>query len=120
MGARKSKADLGQRKSKEGKPSFAFSLGVPDDHRAERVIEFIEHLIVPSGVGQGQPFRLRKWQKEFLRDVYSPRTTEGTRAVRRAILSMGRKNGKTALSAALALVHLVGPEAVPNSEIYSA
>jgi len=40
--------------------------------------------------------------------------------VRRAILSIARKNGKTALIAALVLVHLFGPEAVPNGEIYSA
>jgi phage terminase large subunit-like protein len=33
---------------------------------------------------------------------------------------MGRKNGKTALIAALVLAHLVGPEAIPNGEIYSA
>lgn len=33
---------------------------------------------------------------------------------------MARKNGKTALIAALVLVHLVGPEAIPNGEIYSA
>jgi phage terminase large subunit-like protein len=42
------------------------------------------------------------------------------RLVRRAILSIGRKNGKTALIAALALAHLIGPEAVKNGEIYSA
>lgn len=42
------------------------------------------------------------------------------RLVRRAILSIARKNGKTALIAALVLVHLVGPEAVQNGEIYSA
>lgn len=40
--------------------------------------------------------------------------------VRRAVLSIARKNGKTALIAALVLVHLVGPEAIPNGEIYSA
>lgn len=40
--------------------------------------------------------------------------------VRRAILSIARKNGKTALIAALVLVHLVGPEAIQNGEIYSA
>jgi phage terminase large subunit-like protein len=40
--------------------------------------------------------------------------------VRRAILSIARKNGKTALIAALVLAHLVGPESVPNGEIYSA
>lgn len=44
----------------------------------------------------------------------------GRRRVRRAILSIARKNGKTALIAALVLVHLVGPEAIPNGEIYSA
>lgn len=42
------------------------------------------------------------------------------RSVRRAILSIARKNGKTALIAALVLAHLVGPEAVQNGEIYSA
>jgi phage terminase large subunit-like protein len=40
--------------------------------------------------------------------------------VRRAILSIARKNGKTALIAALVLVHLIGPEAIQNGEIFSA
>jgi phage terminase large subunit-like protein len=33
---------------------------------------------------------------------------------------VGRRNGKTALIAAIALAHLVGPESVMNGEIYSA
>jgi phage terminase large subunit-like protein len=40
--------------------------------------------------------------------------------VRRAILSIARKNGKTALIAAMVLAHLVGPEQIPNGEIFSA
>jgi phage terminase large subunit-like protein len=40
--------------------------------------------------------------------------------VRRAILSLARKNGKTALTAAIALAHLIGPERIENGEIYSA
>ena len=40
--------------------------------------------------------------------------------MRRAVLSVGRKNGKSALTAALVLAHLVGPEAIRNAEIYSA
>lgn len=40
--------------------------------------------------------------------------------MRRAILSIARKNGKTALIAAMVLTHLVGPEAIQNGEIYSA
>src|SRR5690606_4166947 len=39
---------------------------------------------------------------------------------RRAIVSFGRKNGKTALAAWLLLLHLCGPETRPNSQLYSA
>lgn len=63
---------------------------------------------------------LRPWQKKFVRDVYEPANKKNQRIVRRAILSIARKNGKTALLAALVLVHLVGPEAIPHGEIYSA
>jgi phage terminase large subunit-like protein len=88
--------------------------------RADRVIAFIECLTIPSGVGAGSPFKLREWQRAFLRDVYEPCDEFGRRMVRDAVLSMGRKNGKTALIAALVLVHSVGPEAIENGEIYSA
>lgn len=40
--------------------------------------------------------------------------------MRRAILSIGRKNGKTALIACFVLVHLIGPEGEQNGEIVSA
>lgn len=88
--------------------------------RVQRIIRFIENLNVPSGKGEGHPFKMRKFQRRFIQDVYGPVGKEGFRIVRRAILSEARKNGKTALIAALALVHLVGPEAVGNGEIYSA
>lgn len=66
---------------------------------------------------------MREWQKRFIRDIYEPHALVNgriLRRVRRAILSIARKNGKTALIAALVLVHLVGPEAVQNGEIFSA
>jgi len=88
--------------------------------RAQRVIEFIELLIVPSGVGQGGNFNLLEFEKDFIRDIYEPYDLGNKRVVRRAILSIARKNGKTALMACLALVHLLGPEAIQNGEIYSA
>jgi phage terminase large subunit-like protein len=77
-------------------------------------------LTVPSGAGAGKPFKLQKWQRDFIRDIYEPSLPDGRRVVRRAILSMARKNGKTALIAAIALAHLIGPEAITNGEIYSA
>ena len=88
--------------------------------RSDKVIAFIECLTVPSGEGQGSAFKLRDWQKRFIRDVYDPEDKRGRRKVRRAVLSVGRKNGKSAIIAALCIAHLVGPEAVPNGEIYSA
>jgi len=87
--------------------------------RVKNVIAFIEKLIVPSGKGAGKPFKLRPFQKKFINDIYGP-TKDGRRIVRRAILSVARKNGKSVEIACLALTHLVGPEAVRNGEIYSA
>jgi phage terminase large subunit-like protein len=92
---------------------------VAKSNRVNNIIKFIEKLTVPSGKGEGRPFKLRPFQKKFIADVYGPVKAD-VRVVRRAILAMGRKNGKSVLIAALALTHIVGPEAVKNGEIYSA
>lgn len=86
--------------------------------RAERVIGFIEHLRVPDGTKAGQPLRLDPFQKEIIIEVYT-RDDQDKRIVTSSIMSIARKNGKTALVAALILVHLVGPEAVPFGQLYS-
>ena len=84
--------------------------------RAERNIAWIEReLKIPTGKLIGKPFKLRDWQKDFLRKVYD--NPAGTRT---AILTLGRKNGKTALTAALLVLHFVGPESEPNTDLYSA
>jgi phage terminase large subunit-like protein len=88
--------------------------------RVKNIIAFIEKLIIPSGKGAGKTFKLTKFEKLFIQAVYGPVDSKLMRIVRRAILSMARKNGKTAFIACLALTHLVGPEAVRNGEIYSA
>ena len=82
--------------------------------KAEQIIAFIECLKVPEGALVGQPIKLMEFQKQFIRDVYdNPHKTHN------AILSIGRKNGKSALIASLLLAHLVGPMAVQNSQIVS-
>lgn len=86
------------------------------ESKGDKAIAWIEkHLRIPEGRFVGQPVKLRPWQKAFIRQVYDakPRT-------RRAILSMGRKNAKTALAAMLLLLHLCGTRAQPNSQLYSA
>jgi len=87
-----------------------------DTARVKAIFSFIEKLTIPSGKGAGGPFKLRPFQKRFIREIYGPTDKGGQRIVRRAILSLARKNGKSALVSCLALVHLVGPEAIVNGE----
>jgi hypothetical protein len=63
----------------------------------------------------GKPVKLRKWQRAEILKIY-----DNPAGTRRAIISFGRKNGKTALAAFLLLLHLCGPEAKPNSQLFSA
>jgi phage terminase large subunit-like protein len=84
--------------------------------RGERNCKWIEdYCRVPEGRLVGQPVKLRPWQRKEIKRIY-----DNPAGTRRAILSFGRKNGKTALSAFLLLLHLCGPEARPNSQLYSA
>ena len=84
--------------------------------RAERNIRWIEEWCrVPEGRDVGKPVKLRKWQQDEIRKIYDNKVL-----TRRAIISFGRKNGKTALAAFLCLLHLCGPEARANSQLYSA
>ena len=79
--------------------------------RAERVIAFIEkHCVTPEGVHVGKPIVLAEFQKRFLRAVY-----DNPAGTRRAILSVGRKSGKSTLVAGIVLATIVGPLAKQNS-----
>src|SRR5262245_28641311 len=87
--------------------------------RAEAVIRFIESLEITSGAHAGRPFKLRPWQKDIVNAWYAE-DAKGKRIVRTGLLSIGRKNGKTALCAALALAHLCGPEVESRGQIIAA
>ena len=83
--------------------------------RGERVIAFIEkYCRVPEGKHIGQPLVLDEFQKQFILAIYDNPAGTST-----AYLSIARKNGKTGLIAGILLVHLVGPEAIQNSQIVS-
>ena len=82
--------------------------------RGARNIQWIEtHCRIPEGKLVGKAVKLCKFQKDVIRGIYDTPT-------RRAIISFGRKNAKTTLSAFLLLLHLCGPEARANSQLYSA
>ena len=91
-------------------PHEPSSPGISDD-----IIRWIEKACyVPQGTLMGKQVRLSEFQKADIRKIYD--NPVGTR---RAILSFGRKNGKTSLAALLLLVHLVGPKKRPNSSLFS-
>jgi phage terminase large subunit-like protein len=83
--------------------------------RGQKVCKFIEtYCLAPEGDLIGKPIKLLPFQRKFVLGVYDNKAGTHT-----AILSIARKNGKTALIAALLLAHLCGPEAVQNSQIIS-
>jgi phage terminase large subunit-like protein len=82
--------------------------------RGERNIAWIESMCrIPDGKHVGKKVKLTAAQKGWVKQIYDTPT-------RTFILSMARKNAKTATSAFLLLLHLCGPEARPNSQLYSA
>lgn len=83
--------------------------------RGKKVVAFIEAFcLIPEGQYVGQPMKLLPFQKKFILDVY-----DNPLGTSRAYLSVARKNGKSALIAAILLAHIVGPEAKQNSQIVS-
>ena len=83
--------------------------------RGEKICSFIEHYcLIPEGAHVGQSMKLMKFQKQFILEVY-----DNPAGTSRAYLSVARKNGKSALIAAILLAHIVGPEAKQNSQIIS-
>lgn len=82
---------------------------MPSQTLADRVLGGVGKLAISQGAGAGQPFRVLPWQRRFVKGFLRP-------GVREAALSVGRGNGKTCLTAAIAVAALVGPLRRPRSE----
>lgn len=92
--------------------------------RAEHGVEFIERLLVHTkGIYARQPFVLSPFQRELIVKpllgtmMRDPDTGEHTRLYNLAWLEMARKNGKSELMAALALL-LCGGDDEEGAEVY--
>ena len=85
--------------------------------KADLVIRFIHKFCrVPEGDLVGKPLKLLPFQEKFIRAIFS----NSNRRIRRAYLSIARKNGKSSIIACLVLAYLVGPVSIPNSQIICA
>lgn len=80
---------------------------------AQEVAQFAHCLRVPEGKLVGQPLLLMPFQQAFIADTFRG-------GVRRAILSIARRNTKTATVAIIVLAALIGPLVIDNAVIVSA
>lgn len=83
--------------------SVPFSLlrNIGGKSQAIRAIQFLALLRIPEGKKAGKPLKLAEFQRKFVKGALSKKVMVG-------VLSIGRGNAKTALSAGLALAELVG------------
>lgn len=90
---------------------------IPDPlGRGAKAVEFLRRLKHPKSTLPGRAFQLDPWQERIIRRIYGPRDAAGRRIVKTVVLLLPRGNRKTSLSAALALLHTVGPERTPGGE----
>lgn len=79
--------------------------------KGEKVCRFAqEHLVVPEGALVGKPLVLDDYQVAFILALF-----DGPVPARKGILSVARRNGKTATIGAILCAYIVGPLATPNS-----
>lgn len=73
----------------------------------EKVVKFIHKLKHFTGESSKKHFDLQPWQLFIVANLYGFFNKDGTRRFQTAYIELGRKNGKTALVAALSLYHLI-------------
>lgn len=104
---------------KSSYPEWVFdSSPIPDPlGYGERAVQFLRALRHIKSTALGRAFALYPWQERIIRAIYGPRDADGKRIVRWVFFYIPRGNRKTTLAAALALLHLFGPERVAGGEI---
>lgn len=86
----------------------------------QRAVDFLRGLKHPKSRLPDQAFQLDPWQEKIIRQIYGPCDEFGSRIVKQVTIMLPRGNRKTSLGASLALLHTMGPEAVPGGEVLTA
>ena len=90
-----------------------------DPRAAQHAIEFFGFLRHSKGEWAGQTFALAPWQAFVVGSLFGWQRADGLRRFRTAYCAVPRKNGKSTLSAGIALYLLVA-DGEQGAEIYSA
>ncbi len=91
-----------------------------DEEAADLAVTFFPRFLIHvKGEWAGQPFELDPWQAdEIIRPLFGWKRKDGTRRYRTVYVEVPRKNGKSSLSAGIAL-YLLFADREAGGEIYS-
>ena len=88
-----------------------------DEIKADHAVNFIECLSHTKGIWAGKPFDLLGWQEQIIRDLFGVVKADGSRQFNTAYIEIPKKNGKSELAAAVALLLTCG-DFEQRAEVY--
>ena len=88
-----------------------------DKDAADYAVSFIECLCHTKGTWAGKPFELIDWQEQIIRDVFGTLKPNGYRQFNTAYIEISKKQGKSELAAAVALLLTCG-DGEERAEVY--
>lgn len=106
------------RKLKTYKPTrFMEKTSHYDVDAADYAVMFIESLCHTKGTWARQPFELIDWQEQIIRDIFGVLKSNGYRQFNTAYIEIPKKQGKSELAAAVALLLTCG-DGEERAEVY--
>lgn len=106
------------RKLKNYEPSqFMAEDSYYDQDSADFAVNFIEALTHTKGRWAGKPFELIDWQEQIIRDLFGVLKPDGHRQFNTAYVEIPKKQGKSELAAAIALLLTCG-DGEERAEVY--
>ena len=106
------------RKLKKYKPTkFKEKDSVYSQEMADYAVAFIECLCHTKGTWAGKPFELIDWQEQIIRDLFGTLKSNGYRQFNTAYIEIPKKQGKSELAAAVALLLCCG-DGEERAEVY--
>ena len=112
------KGDDKLRKLKDYKPTkFMAKTSYYDEDAADFAVAFIESLCHTKGTWAGKHFELIDWQEQIIRDIFGILKPNGYRQFNTAYVEIPKKQGKSELAAAVALLLTCG-DGEERAEVY--
>ena len=88
-----------------------------DKASADYAVSFIEALCHTKGTWARKPFELIDWQEQIIRDIFGTLKPNGYRQFNTAYIEIPKKQGKSELAAAVALLLTCG-DGEERAEVY--